>query len=142
MNISRGKLWLILGAVLGGLAVALGAFGAHVLENSYFSHWRNGREDALATWRTAAQYQMFHALALLAVGWLTTKRCSLCVNLAGTAFTLGTLIFSGLLYALVLTGQKWLGAIVPIGGTLLIAAWVCLAVAAARLPGITSDPPS
>jgi len=83
----------------------------------------------LANWETAARYQMYHALALVAVGWLAARRCGWAVNLAGTAFTLGVLIFSGCLYALVLSGQKWLGAVVPIGGSLLIVGWICLAVA-------------
>jgi uncharacterized membrane protein YgdD (TMEM256/DUF423 family) len=123
------------GAVLGCLAVVFGAFGAHGLESAFknpatLQELGEQQIDAkLANWETAARYQMYHALALLGVGILTARRCTLAVNLAGVAFTLGVLIFSGCLYALVLTGLRWLGAIVPIGGTLLIVGWVCLLVA-------------
>ena len=122
MTLSSDRMWLIIGAALGGLAVACGAFGAHGLEKHV-----SARE--LAMWETAAQYQMYHALALLAVGWIAAQRPSRSAWLAGASMTLGTLIFSGCLYGLVITGQKWLGAIVPIGGTLLIVGWACLCVA-------------
>jgi uncharacterized membrane protein YgdD (TMEM256/DUF423 family) len=126
----RDKLWLVIGALLGGLAVAAGAFGAHGLEGHFEAGGLTADEEHLLdVWETAARYQMYHALALLAVGWLTARHCTLPVNLAGTAMTAGTLIFSGCLYALVLNGAKILGAIVPIGGGLLILGWVCLAIA-------------
>ena len=131
----RHKLWLVIGALLAGLAVAAGAFGAHGLEG----HFESGGVSAdelrlLDVWETAARYQMYHGLALLAVGWLAARHCSLPVNLAGTAMTAGTLIFSGCLYALVLSGVTVLGFIVPIGGGLLILGWVCLAIAGWQLP--------
>ena len=72
------------------------------------------------------------ALALLAVGLLAAQRHNRALNLAGLAMAAGVLIFSGCLYALVLTGQRWLGAVVPIGGVLLILGWTCLAVAVAK----------
>jgi uncharacterized membrane protein YgdD (TMEM256/DUF423 family) len=132
---ARDKLWLVIGALLGGLAVAAGAFGAHGLEGRFAADGLTDNEQHLLDiWETAARYQIYHALALLAVGWLTARRCTLAVNLAGTAMTAGTLIFCGCLYALVLTGAKDLGKIVPIGGVLLILGWICLAVAALRLP--------
>jgi uncharacterized membrane protein YgdD (TMEM256/DUF423 family) len=135
MHFPRYKLWLILGALLGGLAVAAGAFGAHGLASHFAASGITADEQRLIeVWETAARYQMYHALALLAVGWLTARRCSLWINLAGTAMTAGTLIFSGCLYALVLSGVKVLGAIVPIGGSLLIVGWICLAIAAWRDP--------
>src|SRR5687767_11038604 len=98
MHLQRYQFWLLLGALSGGLAVALGAFGAHGLESALKS--RTSLEAAeqarlLAIWDTAAQYQMYHALALLATGLIAARRCGLAVNLAGTAFMLGTLIFSG-----------------------------------------------
>ena len=131
----RDKLWLVIGALLGGLAVAAGAFGAHGLEGHFKAAGLTADEQHLLdVWETAARYQMYHALALLAVGWLTARRCSLAVNLAGTAMTAGTLIFSGCLYALVLTGAKDLGKIVPVGGGLMILGWVCLAIAAWSAP--------
>ena len=140
MPFPRYKLWLLLGALLGGLAVALGAFGAHGLEGALHARQASGEvTDAevvkrLANWETAARYQMFHALALLAVGLLAARRCGKSINVAGAAFTLGVLIFSGCLYALVLTGHTWLGRVVPIGGTLLILGWICLAAAICRDP--------
>jgi uncharacterized membrane protein YgdD (TMEM256/DUF423 family) len=73
---------------------------------------------------------MYHALALLAVSHLAAGRQSAAIRFTGAAFTLGTLIFSGCLYALVLTGQRWLGAVVPLGGSLLILGWLSLALAA------------
>lgn len=138
MRFRRYKLWLLLGALLGGLAVALGAFGAHGLEGALQARHAAGELTAeelaqrLANWETAAHYQMYHALALLAVGWLTARHCGRAINLAGAAFTLGTALFSGCLFVLVLTGQKWLGAIVPLGGTLLLVGWAFLAIAICR----------
>jgi uncharacterized membrane protein YgdD (TMEM256/DUF423 family) len=119
-----GWAWFRVGAVLGFLAVALGAFGAHGLK---------GRLDSLgtaATYQTAVQYHMYHALALLAVGWAAASGRS-GAAVAGWAFLLGTFVFSGSLYALALSGQKWLGAITPIGGVAMLVGWVALAVAAA-----------
>jgi uncharacterized membrane protein YgdD (TMEM256/DUF423 family) len=118
------KTWLFVGALLGAAAVAAGAFGAHYLKNVL-------KADAqeLANWETAARYQMYHALALLVVGLVASRQPAALLHWAGGAMTLGTVIFSGCLYALVLTGQRRLGAVVPIGGTLLIIGWLCLAAA-------------
>jgi uncharacterized membrane protein YgdD (TMEM256/DUF423 family) len=122
--------WLLVGAVLGGLAVALGAFGAHGLKGALAGRTEVEIDALLANWETAARYQMYHALALLFVGILAARRRGLAIHFAGMAMTAGVLIFSGCLYALVLSGQKWLGAVVPIGGALLIVGWICLGVAA------------
>jgi uncharacterized membrane protein YgdD (TMEM256/DUF423 family) len=73
---------------------------------------------------------MYHALALMVVGLLAARRSSRSLHLAAWAMTVGTLIFSGGLYAFVLTGQRWLGAVVPIGGVLMIVGWIMLAAAA------------
>ena len=129
---SRYKVWLVTGALFGCLAVVLGAFGAHGLEGTFQSQGLAAEEMArkLANWKTAAEYQMYHALALLAVGLIAQRRCGLVIHLSGAAMTLGTLIFSGCLYALVLSGVRVLGAIVPIGGTLMIVGWALLLVAA------------
>ena len=115
--------WLFLAAVNGFVAVAAGAFGAHALKT---------RLDApdLATFEVAARYQMYHALALLAVAWLTASRLTSVASAAGWCFTLGIVVFSGSLYALTLGGWRWMGAITPIGGLLLLAGWSLLAVAA------------
>jgi uncharacterized membrane protein YgdD (TMEM256/DUF423 family) len=141
MPFPRYKLWLLIGAISGFLAVALGAFGAHGLETRFEKQGYEGLAllEKLDQWKTAAQYQMFHALALLAVGLLAARRCGLAINLAGTAMTLGTLLFSGCLYGWVLGGSLWLVRIVPVGGSLLIAGWICLAVAVWRLPTAESD---
>jgi len=119
--------WLRIGAVWGFLAVATGAFGAHGLK---------GRLEAtgqLANFQTAAQYHMYMALALLAVGLLRSAgRSGGLLDVAGWGFLVGSAIFSGSLYALGVTGLRWLGAITPIGGVAFLAGWACLALAAWR----------
>lgn len=129
-----GTNWLRIGAVLGGLAVAGGSFAAHGLED---------RLDArgLALFETAARYQMYHALALLAVGLLAgagKSRGALAV--AGWSFLGGVLVFSGSLYALALTGIKWLGAITPIGGVLFLVGWAALAMHGAGVAKAATPP--
>ena len=106
----------VTGAALGGLAVMLGAFGAHALKS------RLGPEE-LGWWQTAVQYQMWHAIGLLAIGIARS------MPTRGPAWLLaaGTIIFSGSLYAMALTDARWLGAITPIGGVLMIAGWALLA---------------
>jgi uncharacterized membrane protein YgdD (TMEM256/DUF423 family) len=113
--------WIAIGALLGAAGVALGAFGAHGLEG-------------LANHETAVRYQMWHALAIVVVGIVLGIRPSPWWNAAGWAFLAGVVIFSGLLYVLVLAGPswRWLGAIVPIGGLSLIAGWILLAAGALR----------
>ncbi len=121
----------MIAAILGGLAVALGAFGAHLLPG-YLEGLRLPAEEItkrLANWETAARYQMYHALALLAVAWLLSRQQSLTTVIAGVLFLAGILLFSGCLYAHALSGVSALGRIVPIGGLLMIAGWVALAAA-------------
>jgi uncharacterized membrane protein YgdD (TMEM256/DUF423 family) len=126
-----GQGWLAIGAIYGGLGVALGAFGAHALK----AHLA---EAALQTWQTAVSYQFVHALALLAVGILV--RVSIAsgaapdrlLNVAGSAFVIGVLFFSGSLYLLALGGPRWLGPVTPLGGVAFIVGWVTLALAAFR----------
>jgi uncharacterized membrane protein YgdD (TMEM256/DUF423 family) len=118
------RLSIVLGAVLGALTVALGAFGAHALEA------RVEPED-LAIWQTAVHYQGLHALALIVYG-LFAERRERPRMLAAWCFLVGTLIFSGTLYGIVLGGPRWLGAITPLGGTLMIVGWVAFALAARR----------
>lgn len=119
------RVWLVAGAVLGGLSVAFGAFGAHALR---------ARLDAgaLATFETGARYQMYHALALLAVGWLAARQPSGATDTAGLAFVAGTILFSGSLYLMTLLGVRALGAITPLGGVAFLVGWIALAVGAAR----------
>lgn len=121
--------WLFVGALNGFLSVAAGAFGAHALKA------RLG-PDLLAVFETAARYHMYHALALVAVGLLSASRpAGLSPGLlagAGWAFLVGTLLFSGSLYALALTGVRGLGAITPLGGLGFLTGWALLALAALR----------
>jgi uncharacterized membrane protein YgdD (TMEM256/DUF423 family) len=110
-------------AAAGLLAVALGAFGAHGLKERL-------APEMLAVFETGVRYQMYHALALLAVAWACTRWSGTVVNVGGWLFVAGTLLFSGSLYVLALSGVRWLGAITPIGGLALLAGWLCLAWAA------------
>jgi uncharacterized membrane protein YgdD (TMEM256/DUF423 family) len=120
------RVFLALGALSGGLGVALGAFGAHALRA------RLAPVD-LATFETGVRYQMYHALALLAVGlWIGRVGSSQTLSAAGWLFVLGTVLFSGSLYLLTLSGQRWLGAITPLGGVAFIAAWLLVAWSAWR----------
>ena len=130
MSMSLARFAVTTGAVLAGLAVAAGAFGAHGLKASLTA---SGQAE---NWETACRYAMYHALALVAVGLLAAIRSPAQAGLTAAAwcFLIGTLIFSGCLAVLALTGIKILGAIVPIGGVLMIVGWALLAVAAARLP--------
>lgn len=115
-------LWLRIGAVWGFLAVAMGAFGAHGLKP------RIEAMGQLANFQTAANYHMYMALAMLAVGLLQVMgRSGAALSVAGWGFLIGSLIFSGSLYTLSLTGLKWLGAITPIGGTVILVGWLALA---------------
>lgn len=114
---------------MGALGVGIGAFGAHGLQ----SHLEQTNEAVdvarlLATFETGARYQMYHAPMLILIGLLLTRGPCMGLQISGVCFLLGVVIFSGMLYALVLSGEKILGAIVPIGGVLLIAGWVALAV--------------
>jgi len=117
------RLFFALGSVSGFLAVGLGAFGAHALKARL-------APELLATFEVGVRYQMYHALALLAVGWAATRWPGSAVNASGWLFVAGTAIFSGSLYALSLSGVRWLGAITPIGGAAFLAGWLCLAWAA------------
>jgi len=119
------RLFLILGSLSGLIAVTAGAFGAHTLRDRISA-------DLLATFETGVRYQMYHALALLAVAWAVTRWPHSLPVAAGWLFVAGTLIFSGSLYALSLTGARWLGAITPLGGVAFIVGWLCLALAAWR----------
>jgi uncharacterized membrane protein YgdD (TMEM256/DUF423 family) len=114
----------VLGCVFGFLGVAAGAFGAHALR---------GRvpPELLAVFETAARYQMYHALALLAASRAAGRPCG---RLAGWMFAAGILVFSGSLYALALTGVRWLGAVTPFGGVAFLVGWCALAKAGWSTP--------
>jgi uncharacterized membrane protein YgdD (TMEM256/DUF423 family) len=120
------KIFIALASLLGLVAVAAGAFGAHALEARLDA-------DMLDVWETAAKYQMYHALALFGAAWLFDQTGSAWATTAGWAFFGGTIIFSGTLYVLALSGIKWLGAITPLGGTAMIVGWFCCFMAALKL---------
>ncbi len=120
------------GAVLGGLAVVLGAFGAHGLRARV-------SPEMLQVFETGVRYHFYHALALLGVGLLAAQAGSTpgapaagALLAAAWCFLAGIAVFSGSLYAMTLTGARWLGAITPLGGIAFIAGWVMLALAAWR----------
>lgn len=114
------------GALSALIGVALGAFGAHALEARV-------SPDRLATWETAVFYQLVHALGLLAVAWAVERWPGRTTRAAGAFFAVGTLLFSGSLYLLVLTETPWLGAVTPLGGLAFLLGWACLLLSA-RLP--------
>lgn len=119
------RLFAGLGAVLALVGVALGAFGAHGLRSVLSA-------QDLATFETGVRYQMYHALALLAVAGAAARWPGSTAPLAGWLFVAGILVFSGSLYTLVLSGQRWLGAVTPLGGLAFLAGWALLAWAAYR----------
>ena len=109
-----------LGAFSGALAVALGAFAAHGLRSRLPA-------DALATFETGARHHAYHALALLAVAWASARWPGAWTTAAGWLFVAGTVLFSGSLYLLAVTGFRALGAITPVGGLAFILGWLALA---------------
>jgi uncharacterized membrane protein YgdD (TMEM256/DUF423 family) len=118
--------WLLIwGAIAACCGVALGAFGAHSLRGSVFP-------DMLGIFETGVRYQMYHAFGMIVAGLacrVMPENMSKRFALAGFLFGAGVLLFSGSLYALVLTDATWLGAITPLGGLSFIAGWAVLASA-------------
>jgi uncharacterized membrane protein YgdD (TMEM256/DUF423 family) len=114
----------IIGSICGGLAVVLGAFGAHALKSRLTT-------QRLQTFETAVRYQMYHALALLLAAFATIRwPDSEYPHLAGWLFILGTVLFSGSLYILTFSNRRQWGAVAPLGGVSMLAGWVCLAITA------------
>ena len=145
------RIWLVCGAVLGGLGVITGAYGAHGLEkkltadtelaNSIAASGETSNREAdptlavprlLGSYEVAVRYQMYHALALLLVGVLARISPQTAWTIAGLLLLAGVLVFSGSLYALVFTRVKMWGAVTPIGGLLLIVGWLAVAIGAWR----------
>lgn len=140
----RGTFWITLGAVFVGLAVGFGAFAAHGLADQFAKQYAVAEPRKVAgveipaalkyleDFKTGAEYQMYHALGII---WcLEPPRIDTGKNrmltMAGWSFLVGILIFSGFLYLLTLTGQRWMGAIVPIGGVAFLVGWGCFAAGA------------
>ena len=132
---TAARFFTVAGALAMAVAVAAGAFGAHGLRNTLTPEW-------MATFETAVRYQAYHALALLAVGVLIGRGGDVRrLTWAGGLFLAGIVVFSGSLYALVLTGETWLGAVTPIGGVAFIAGWFVLAWAEMRRGRAEAPPP-
>lgn len=117
---SAERLFFVLGALSAFTGVALGAFAAHGLKS------RLGA-DLLGAFEVGVRYQMFHALGLLAVAWAHTRWPGPFIVASGWSFVAGTLLFSGSLYLLALSGARWLGPVTPLGGLAFLAGWLCLA---------------
>lgn len=113
------RFFFIAGACFAGLAVLMGAFGAH---------WLNLHRPEV--WTMAVWYQMSHAMALMVLAWAWTKWGGRVMQLAGILFIAGILLFSGSLYVLSLTQISAVGAITPVGGLCFMAAWACVVIAA------------
>jgi len=119
------KTFLLVGALAGCIAVGFGAFGAHTLKGRL-------SPEMLATFETGVRYQMYHALALLAVALASPSIAGRLAAAAGWLFTAGIVLFSGSLYVLALAGIPMMGAVTPLGGVAFIAGWLCLVAAALR----------
>lgn len=126
--------WLMLIALLGLFAVLAGAFGAHGLEGHLSAKW-------FEVYRTAVNYQMYHALAMLGVLALGSRIDPVWRRRSLALFGVGTVLFSGSLYSLVLLHWRPLGVITPLGGICLVAGWGCLALAARRVLRTAGDDP-
>lgn len=134
------------GAILGGLAVAGGAFGAHGLDSYFATKYADTEAKTIAgaeipasrkyleDFKTGVTYQMWHALALIGVGLVAQARPGAALAVAGWSFVLGILLFSGALYVLTIGGPRWLGVpwgmVAPIGGTLFLVGWLAFAIGA------------
>jgi uncharacterized membrane protein YgdD (TMEM256/DUF423 family) len=114
------RIFAVAGAISGFMSVAAGAFGAHALRQRLTA-------DLLAIFETGVRYQVYHALALFAVAWAVGRWNTPQIVWAGWLFIAGTVVFSGSLYALSLSGSRWLGAVTPIGGVCFLAGWLALA---------------
>ena len=123
--IRNSKVFFALGAISAACGVAAGAFGAHALRSQL-------SPELMSVFETAVRYQMYHVVGLFGTAWGIaqwgagrSKRFAL----AGWLFTTGTLLFSGSLYLLSLSGERWFGAITPLGGLAFLAGWIVLVIA-------------
>ena len=138
----QSKFWIQSGATLGGLAVVTGALAAHGLEEYLLVLYQGvyietlagpvaAASKYLADFKTAAEYQTYHALALVCLGLIPQVTARRLTTIAGWSFILGIFLFCGSLYALVLTGATRFGMITPVGGLSFIVGWLCLALTVA-----------
>jgi len=122
MIISMDRTFLLIGAILGFLGVAFGAFGAHGLRGRL-------SPEMLGVFETGVRYQMYHVFAILIVAAARGRLGDIpLLAVAGWLFFAGILVFSGSLYVLSLSGVRWLGAITPLGGLLFLLGWMTLVV--------------
>jgi uncharacterized membrane protein YgdD (TMEM256/DUF423 family) len=119
------RTFLALGAISAAISVAAGAFGAHALKARLPA-------DLLAIFETGARYHMYHAIGIVLAAWAASRFPGAAATWAGWLFLAGTVLFSGSLYALALSGVRALGAVTPLGGVAFIAGWIALAIAALR----------
>lgn len=132
--------WLVSAGVIGATAVALGAFGAHALDTVFETAADGARRRAW--WDTAAHYHLLHAPAVAIAGLLGARRAAgRWAGASAAMLVVGVAVFSGTLYAMALGAPRWLGAVTPLGGTLLIFGWTAMAVAAARGGGAGTPAP-
>ena len=124
------KIFLKAGAISGALAVLLGAFGAHILKTLI-------APEMLEVYKTGIQYQFYHAFALLVTGLLMKFNPSQTLKWSGYLFIAGIIVFSGFLYLLAISGIKAFGMIVPIGGLMFVAGWICLLVHILRIRSLS-----
>jgi uncharacterized membrane protein YgdD (TMEM256/DUF423 family) len=117
----QSKKWIVLAAVFGLTGVAAGALGAHALQDRL-------DPKELASYDVAVRYQMYHALALLAVAWLSSETSSRLTNASGWCFASGVVCFSGSIYGLIFLSWRWLGPITPLGGLLFMTGWLLLGI--------------
>jgi uncharacterized membrane protein YgdD (TMEM256/DUF423 family) len=119
------RFFALAGSISAAIAVAAGAFGAHALRARLPA-------ESLATFETAARYQMYHALALIATAWIVSRWPDALAMWSGRCFIIGTILFSGSLYLIALTGIRKFGLITPFGGIAFLAGWILLALAVRR----------
>ena len=120
------KVFALLGSIFALLAVVAGAFGAHAMDGKL-------EPPMMDAWHTAAQYQMYHALALFAAAWLYQQTGATSALVGGWSFVAGILVFSGSLYLLAITDIRGFGAITPVGGVAMLVGWLCCILTALKL---------
>jgi uncharacterized membrane protein YgdD (TMEM256/DUF423 family) len=119
------RVFFVIGALSGFVGVALGAFGAHGLKSRL-------DPEMLQIFEVGVRYQMYHAFGLFGAAWAASRWPGAATTASGWLFVVGTVVFSGSLYLLAVTGVRWLGAITPLGGVAFLVGWSCLAWVAWR----------